>query len=85
MAAGFLSQPGSKYGPCQPTCEHKDCALTRMMAETLCTICDQPIGYDTDFYRAGDGTNPNRLDHALCAELQVEAEQRCQNSSLRRS
>ena len=69
MAQGRLPQPGSKFGPCKTACAHKDCAATREDAATACRICNEPIGYDTGFYRE-DG---KVLVHASCAHAEVRA------------
>lgn len=66
MAAGILSKPGTKYGPCANECGHVDCAHTRKMATSNCTICNQPIGYETRFY-VGQ-VDKNTYYHALCLE-----------------
>jgi hypothetical protein len=50
MAATFLSPPGTEYGPCADPCVHIDCAASRDQAATPCTICRQPIGYDTYYW-----------------------------------
>jgi hypothetical protein len=63
MATGTLPRPGTKYGPCEPSCSHTDCAATRRMAETVCTFGDGPIGYDRAFYQTDSG-----LAHAYCEE-----------------
>ena len=65
MAAGYLSAPGTKHGPCQ-MCDHRDCAHTRRMAAAVCRHCKKPIGYDVGFFM--DPTDPKReaLVHALC-------------------
>jgi hypothetical protein len=67
MAAGTLPRPGSKYGPCEPSCEHRDCAETRRMAGAECPYGDGPIGYDRPFYQMESG-----LEHAYCAEVAEE-------------
>lgn len=64
MAAGVLSKPGTKFGPCENQCKHKDCAVIRLMADTLCSVCLETIGYDKRFYELDDKT----LVHALCIE-----------------
>lgn len=57
MAAGFLSEPGTEYGPCKEACEHTDCALIRKFATTPCRICEEPIGYNRRFFDSKrDGT-----------------------------
>lgn len=67
MAAGILSSPGTKYGPCNEPCEHRDCNLTRQMAETKCAICNEPVGYEKRFYDLAVG-HPMQLAHAVCYE-----------------
>jgi hypothetical protein len=64
MAAGFLSAPGTEYGPCEGECQHADCASTRRLAEKVCPHCDEPIGYDRGFYQDGAWTV---LEHEVCA------------------
>lgn len=64
MAAGILSKPGSESGPCLTNCNHSDCDSTREMAQTVCVMCGEPIGYERRFYR-----DPKRgLVHAVCLE-----------------
>lgn len=63
MAAGVLPAPGTTYGPCADECRHMDCALTRSMAATACSICGEPIDYDRRFYGRGEA-----LTHAPCLE-----------------
>ncbi len=50
MAAGMISKPGTKYGPCEGECEHTDCAASREMVAGACAICDKPIGYESQFF-----------------------------------
>lgn len=71
MAAGYLSPPGAKYGPCRGTCKHKDCAETRETSARSCELCGEPIGYDKNFYQAEQW---RKLTHAVCLETQVEQE-----------
>ncbi|RJX17704.1 MAG: hypothetical protein C4570_07825 [Ammonifex sp.] len=66
MAAGTLPKPGTEYGPCEKPCKHRDCNLTKQMAETPCGLCGKPIGYGTRFYM----TAVNQLAHAACEELE---------------
>ncbi len=84
MAAGYLSPPGTEYGPCDTDCAHTDCAQTRAMAKAPCVRCDKEIGYDTGFYRAEEAVTskvekvvtvqdvrhvlPFPLVHATCEE-----------------
>jgi hypothetical protein len=46
----MLPEPGTEYGPCEKSCDHKDCAWTRKAAESICRFCDKPIGYDRGYY-----------------------------------
>ena len=71
MAAGMLSEPGSKYGPCEGKCHHSDCAETRRMAKSKCFVCGKPIGYGVPFFRVGKVEN-GVLEHAECAWDEIE-------------
>lgn len=66
MAAAFISEPGTKHGPCKTPCKHEDCAQSRKMAEGICRLCGKPIGYETRFYM--DPENREANVHALCLE-----------------
>ena len=73
MAASTLSEPGSKYGPCERECECVDCAAVRKMAAAVCRICKVPIGYGIRFY--SERTHPEGgpfLVHAVCYEEELE-------------
>ena len=72
MGWAAFSKPGDEYGPCAEPCDHGLCATTRGRAESNCTICGKPIGYETKFYSA-EGTDVNALDHALCVWLKGES------------
>ena len=63
MAAGLLSRPGTKHGPCRSRCKHVDCNCSRHDAAAVCRFCKKPIGYGTRFYREARG-----LVHAVCLE-----------------
>lgn len=75
MSAASLPAPGSKLGPCADVvrrgrivraaeeCGHRDCAASRQQASSPCTTCGRAIGYETRYYRDGDG-----YQHADCAE-----------------
>lgn len=69
MAAGILSKPGSKFGPCEKGCKHKDCAQTRAMMAEPCRFCRKPIGAGVGFVRA---RLTGALAHAFCVEEAVE-------------
>ena len=66
MGWSLLPKPGTKVGPCVDECEHIDCAKTRAMAESKCSICGEEIGYEQGFY-AEDGER-GELVHAVCAQ-----------------
>ena len=70
MAAGRLPFPGTKYGPCNEPCSHKDCNETERMSESTCKYCTKKIGYETRFYQLEDNT----LVHAACHEEAIESE-----------
>lgn len=76
MAASRLPRPGTKLGPCK-RCQHIDCSETRDMAEGVCRICSEPIGYDRRFYRddiVGDrGPETKAYVHASCLEDSIGA------------
>lgn len=62
MASITLPAPGTKYGPCEPTCQHVDCAATRKQAAQVCPYCSKPLGFEVFVTDAGDG-----LAHETCA------------------
>lgn len=62
MAYGVLPAPGSTYGPCEGECHHIDCAHLREMAETICHLCNEPIGYGVAFQE----DEQDRLVHYEC-------------------
>ena len=73
MAAGFISEPGTEYGPCAKTCKHIDCIENRCIAATTCKICGKPIGYRKRFYQE---RSLMALVHAICGYKMIEDEQR---------
>jgi hypothetical protein len=68
MATGVLPKPGTKWGPCEDGCIHKDCTQTRAMAIAICGLCPEQIGYDTEFY----DDREFGLVHAECLERHYE-------------
>lgn len=72
MAAGYIHEPGTRYGPCMDPCKHRDCAASREDAATVCPYCEKPIGYHTHYYRESD--HGGRLVHAACLEVVIERE-----------
>ena len=71
MAAGRLPEPGSKY-LCKAICEHTDCADIRRVAETLCRVCREAIGYNRRFYRDTDHATMDDFVHAVCLETKPD-------------
>ena len=69
MASGYISKPGSEYGPCKDKCKHKDCAGLRKIAKSICSICNERIDYERHMYKEGD-----RYVHAVCLEEKIEQE-----------
>jgi hypothetical protein len=78
MAAGWLSPPGTQYGPCEGTCHHSDCAEWRLMAASVCRLCEKNIGYDTRFYKDPETRDKpmalRRYVHAFCVEHAIRQE-----------
>jgi len=70
MAYMILPKPGSKYGPCEENCSHRDCKATREDAAKICRICREPIGYKTAFYK--DSQTTDGLVHASCLMNEIE-------------
>lgn len=69
MAAGFLSAPGTEYGPCDTVCKHYDCKDTRALAAAPCLHCGEPIGYEVPFYDlSADYFAGKTYAHAKCEE-----------------
>jgi len=78
MAAIFISEPGSKYGPCKKPCQHKDCAASRAQADAVCPFCGEAIGYNNLFVEYSDALTVEyaeaKLWHRSCLETWVEQE-----------
>lgn len=70
MAAGYLSEPGTEYGPCEE-CDHRDCAETRSLAAKVCPECAESIGYGRGFYQDGTWTT---LTHSVCEYKRIARE-----------
>lgn len=70
MAASVIPAPGTKYGPCK-SCKHIDCAESRRMAESICTVCAKPIGYQVRYCRDDDAVE-GALAHEGCLILRHE-------------
>lgn len=78
MAAIGTPAPGSEYGPCRKACKHTDCASLRRQAETPCTACGKPIGYEVNFFRDNpeDVIDWTKLIHAMCLYRRNDARRR---------
>lgn len=57
-----LPAPGDANGPCASPCVHHACKEAEEIANTICPICNLPIGYGTRFV-----SEPFR--HCLCTIL----------------
>ncbi len=68
MASSRLPAPGTDLGPCHRGCSHRDCSVTRDMAAVEGFHCDEPIGYERNYYQTEDG-----LAHASCHEEALDA------------
>ena len=80
MAAGVLSPVGSDYGPCEGECQHTDCAYTRAVANSPCSLCSEAIGYERRFYRSKPYGTPEAYSHARCVEYAIEQERQAVRS-----
>ncbi len=75
MAASFISSPGTQFGPCIEPCHHTDCHALRLVAESSCTYCHEPIGYEKRYYHLGENAvdETNIYAHAVCVDEALEA------------
>ncbi len=81
MAAAYLPAPGTEFGPCEEECEHTDCAAVRRNATAPCTICTEPIGYETGHFLTDNRLSSGRTySHSRCAAIRWDAKR--QASSL---
>ena len=74
MAFGVLPEKGSRYAPCEPSCEHRDCASTRRMAEGSCRLCGKQVGYGARVYQDPETDDVYVLVHANCLEDEIDRE-----------
>lgn len=71
MAATAQPAPGTEFGPCiDESCGHLDCAESRQLAATPCSVCGDAIGYEKRFFQRDNWTV---LTHLLCAMNQRDA------------
>lgn len=71
MAWIIIPRPGTEYGPCVPTCAHRDCAANRRDAAAICRLCSEPIGCDV---KCCSFDGDPALVHFRCALLLVDKE-----------
>lgn len=65
MAYSTLPAPGDDDATCPEPCKHLDCQANRRVAEHVCRLCGEPIGFGVKFC-----LDPYRLDgeiHFVCA------------------
>lgn len=60
----FVPKPGVSFGPCLEKCHHRDCAFLRSMVVINCVGCQEPIGYETEYYRLNNQLK--ELIHKKC-------------------
>lgn len=63
-ATSIVWFPGTSHGPCASPCEHRACVAKRAHAESACSLCGKPIGYDEPFRAAGPRGAP---EHTECS------------------
>jgi len=49
LSRSKVPAPGSENGPCEKSCGHIKCNELRHIANTICSICHKPIGYEIPF------------------------------------
>jgi hypothetical protein len=45
-----IEAPGTGLGPCREPCTHYDCRDNRMLAASICPVCNLEIGYEVQIY-----------------------------------
>ena len=38
------------YSPCPHACGHDECREWNKVAEAICSVCNEPIGYENEFF-----------------------------------
>lgn len=66
MAASTIPAPGTKLGPCDKDCKHRDCARNRQDAKEVCRFCRKAIGFGVRYYTDPEAPTPTALVHAAC-------------------
>lgn len=70
MSGTVIPSPGKLGGPCRRTyCGGHGCELLRELARVRCTICGEPIGFDTLYLdqTSDEEFAPPVLTHEICA------------------
>ncbi len=49
MAMATISKPGTGFGPCNGPCKHRVCIEARKIADQVCRICGDVIGFEKQF------------------------------------
>lgn len=65
-----LGEMGTAEGPCSEHCSHLVCIQKRHDAESVCVLCDQPIGLGAELYMLIDGFAGSYV-HRLCFEIRI--------------
>lgn len=70
VEASTIPGPGKRGGPCRKLhCNGELCERLRSLARVACTVCGEPIGFDSQYVdETGDEDfAPPVFTHALCA------------------
>jgi len=68
-----LAPPGAQYGPCNTDCPHPRCKRSRKIADSICRLCTEEIGYETDYVQ--DRKRPaGEHVHADCRKKEIAVE-----------
>ena len=65
MSWAVTPEPGSVY-LCAEACSHRDCAANRLLIETACAICGEPIGAGKQYTGVTSNRDQARVAHWLC-------------------
>ena len=64
MASSRITDQG-EFAPCAD-CTHIDCVQLRNTVQGTCRLCEEPIGYNRNYYL--DPEKPKAYVHAVCLE-----------------
>jgi hypothetical protein len=62
-----IGKPGTEDGPCYAPCGHERCHGMRIIAGTLCVLCEQTIGFNAEYILSSA-----RFVHLECFKVQRE-------------